>query len=383
MASEHSPSGSGINELTRTRREVLELGLGLFAGAFALAACSSSKEVPAGEDSSSASTAENGAGKPSTPETEKTVPDRIYDTRKGEIVDNLAGLSTDDLPTEDGRFTEVPEYNPDNFPAYSDLDLGYQYQDVPVWNTYQNTATGITRYDRSGCSGSMYAPFSCDVGETETLPAFTLQEMAEEWSKPEDERSLDIDGTNIRHFLLDVIMREKYPDEVAFQGLKRYGNTKYDTVIGLENALPQDATQRATNNWSALGKEFQLAQCVAIDIHNGKIDEEQGSKLLWLLCSAMTGNNKTANKLKDFVTKKAEKIITPEAAQECIAWYTSSIPMPGKSTIGSYENGEYIVSRALQLLIPGQNGGDNLSLIVSTFDGPTCQAFDEGAVKAI
>ena len=353
MKCEHNPSGSRINnyltgEGVPGAPEVPRRGflgaMAAFATVAGLAACAGKTEAKP----PSTSTSETSSSKPTAMESVTPTP---------------------------------KEYSPEDYPSYSEIDPNKQYTNVPIWKTHVSGPYVVT-FERSGCSsGGMMTSFKCDTNETEYFPAFTLQEMAEDCKKPETDENRVFDRVNLRHFFTEVYLAEKYPNDPGFRGLGRYGNKDYDTQFSIEKATLREAPQRADNVWTVLGKEGQLVQGLAIDVRNGKVDKEQGDQILWLLCTAMTGDDNTANDLRDFVTKRAEAIKTPEEAKQCMSWWISTKPTPADSIIGSYKNSNIQIPRAIQFRVPGEE--QSISFVASTLDGVIFEAVNKGGIDPV
>lgn len=346
----HSPSGSRINNYLTGEGapEVPRRGflgaMAAFATAAGLAACAGNSEAKP----PSTSTSETSSSKPTAMESVTPTP---------------------------------KEYSPEDYPSYSEIDPNKQYTNVPIWKTHVN-GPGVVTFERSGCSsGGMMTSFKCNSDETEYFPAFTLQEMAEDCKKPETDEGRLYDRVNLRHFLLEVLLAEKHPNDPGFRGLGRYGNKDYDTQFSIEKATLREAPQRADNVWTVLGKEGQFVQGLAIDVRNGKVDKEQGDQILWLLCTAMTGDDNAANDLRDFVTKRAEAIKTPEDAGQCLSWWTSTKPTPADSIVGSYKNSNIQIPRAIQFRVPDEE--QSISFVASTLDGVIFEAVNKGGIDPV
>ena len=66
------------------------------------------------------------------------------------------------------------------------------------------------------------------------------------------------------------------------------------------------------------------------------IDKEAYEKVLWLVCCAATSGEKAANRLKTFVAEKARNVKSPEQAEKCMEWWTTSKLTGTKPVLGSY-----------------------------------------------
>lgn len=301
MAHEHSPSGSKSIDLTDvgraeipgvSRRQWLA-GVAAGAGLLTLAAC--------------------GAGK----------------NHEKDSKDNRATDS-------DGSTPEIENSSEKRYSTYNKLNIDRVYTDVARYDFEGNNMTGY--YIKSGWSrrnGKLER-----VSEPKTLPQFTVLELANRYAAG------DVNAGEIRHWLADVVAAEEHPDVPGLGGLFDDGDYRQDVALIDDAPPPSERRKKAENIWAAAGVLGQYAQGLALDVQlyddideaARNIDKETYEKVLWMVCCAATSSEKAANKLKEFVAERARNVKSPEQAEECMEWWTTSKLTGAKPILGSYNS---------------------------------------------
>ena len=309
MAHEHSPSGSDkyltggeSAETGVSRRQWLADAMAV-GGLLTLSACGAGR---------------NGAGR-------KTERDRSSDSE------------------EDGRDSDpggnAPEEENDGekkYDTYNKLNFDQVYTDVARYDFEGNNMTGY--YIKSGWSrrsGKLER-----VSEPETLPQFTVLELADRYATGE------VNAGEIRHWLADVVAAEEHPKVPGLGGLFDDGDYRQDVALIDDVPPPSEWRKKAENIWAAAGVLGQYAQGLALDVQlyddideaARNIDKETYEKVLWLVCCAATSSEKAANKLKMFVSERARNVKSPEQAEECMEWWTTAKLTGAKPILGSYNS---------------------------------------------
>lgn len=297
MIGEHSPSGSdkyltgGESTETGVSRRQFLTGVMAAGGLFALAAC--------------------GAG------------ETTRKKRKG-----------DGEPDSGGNMPEEKNDGEKKYDTYNKLNLDYVYTDTARYDFEGNAVTGS--YVKSGWSrrnGRLER-----VSEPETLPPFTALELADRYAAG------DVNDGEIRHWLGSVAA-EEHPEVPGLGG--RFDDNNYEQNVSLDGQVPPPSERRkkAENIWKALGVLGQYAQGLALDIEKADemrddvtIDKDTYNKVLWLVCCAATSSEKAANKLRTFVVERARNVKSPEQAEECMEWWTTSKLTGAKPVLGSYNS---------------------------------------------
>lgn len=301
MMCKHSPSGSeNINltggesaEIPGISRRQLLAGAMAAGGLFALAACGAGRNTERGRSSDSEDGRESNSG---------------------------------------GNAPEEENNGEKKYSPYNKLNFDYVYTDVARYDFEGNEVTGY--YIKSG-----YARRNGElkrVSEPETLPQFTVLELADRYAAGE------VNDGEIRHWL-DGVAAEEHPEVSGLGGL--FDDKDYQQEVALIGQAPplSERRKRAEIIWEALGVLGQYAQGLALDIEKADqmgddvaIDKEAYEKVLWLVCRATTSGEKAANRLKTFVAERARKVESPEQAEECMEWWTTAKLTGTKPVLGSY-----------------------------------------------
>ena len=240
---------------------------------------------------------------------------------------------------EDGRDSDPGGNAPEEenngekkYDTYNKLNFDRVYTDVARYDFVGNEVTGY--YMKSGYTrrnGGLER-----VSEPETLPQFTVLELADRYAAGE------VNDGEIRHWLGGVAA-EEYPEVPGLGGL--FDDKDYQQEAALLYQAPplSERRKRAEIMWEALGVLGQYAQGLALDIEKADemrddvtIDKEAYEKVLWLVCCAATSGEKAANRLKTFVAEKARNVKSPEQAEKCMEWWTTSKLTGTKPVLGSY-----------------------------------------------
>lgn len=234
----------------------------------------------------------------------------------------------------DGNAPEFENNGEKKYDTYNKLNLDCVYTDVARYDFEGNAVTGS--YVKSGWSrrnGRLER-----VSEPETLPPFTVLELADEYTAGK------VNDGEIRHWLGSVAA-EEHPEVPGLGG--RFDDKDYEQDVSLDGQVPPPSERRkkAENIWEALGVLGQYAQGLALDIEKADqmgddvtIDKEAYEKVLWLVCCAAASSEKAANKLRTFVVERARNVKSPEQAEECMEWWTTAKLTGTKPVLGSYNS---------------------------------------------
>ena len=245
---------------------------------------------------------------------------------------------------EDGRDSDPGGNAPEEenngekkYSPYNKLNFDYVYTDVPKYKPEGGIYSGGYIYIKSGWSRGNRGLER--VSEPETLPQFTAPELADRYAAGE------VNYGEIHHWLADTVAAEEHPEVPGLGGLFDDGDYRQDVALLDQAPPPSERRKKAENIWEALGVLAQYAQGLALDIEKADemrddvtIDKETYEKVLWLVCCAATSGEKAANKLKTFVAERARNVKSPEQAEECMEWWTTSKLTGAKPVLGAYDS---------------------------------------------
>lgn len=239
-------------------------------------------------------------------------------------------------PDPGGNASEEENNGEKKYSPYNKLNLDYVYTEVPKYKPEGSIYSGYI-YIKSGWSRGNSGLER--VSEPETLPQFTAPELADRYAAGE------VNYGEIHHWLADTVAAEEHPEVPGLGGLFDDGDYRQDVALLDQAPPPSERRKKAESIWKALGVLAQYAQGLALDIEKADemrddvtIDKETYEKVLWLVCCAATSGEKAANKLKTFVAERARNVKSPEQAEECMEWWTTSKLTGAKPVLGAYDS---------------------------------------------
>lgn len=245
--------------------------------------------------------------------------------------------------TDSGGSVPEKENNREkNYNTYNKLNFDQVYTEVPRYrpegDEKAHAGPGVI-YIKSGWSrenGRLQK-----INEPDTLEPFTVTELADRYDAGE------VNDGELRHWLSDTVAAVEHPDVPGLGGL--FDDNDYRQDVAIIEAPPlTERRKKAENIWEALGVLCQYAQGLALDIElydkvdeaNRKIDKGTYEKVFWMVCRAATSDEKAANKLKAFVSERARQVESPEQAEECMNWWTTSKLAGTQPVVGAYDDSE-------------------------------------------
>lgn len=244
-------------------------------------------------------------------------------------------------PDSNGNAPEAENNNEKRYGTYNKLSFDQIYTEVPKYriegDENANAGPGVI-YIKSGWSredGRLQK-----INEPETLEPFTVTELADRYDAGE------INDGEVRHWLSDTVAAVERPDVPGLGGL--FDDKDYNQDVAIIQAPPlTERRKKAENIWEALGVLGQYVQGLALDIElydkvddAGRVSKDDYEKVFWMVCRAVTSNEKAANKLKAFVSERARRVESPEQAEECMNWWTESKLAGTQPVVGAYDDSE-------------------------------------------
>lgn len=247
----------------------------------------------------------------------------------------------DGEPDPGGNAPEEENDGEKKYDTYNKLNFDQVYTEVPKYriegDENANAGPGVI-YVKSGWgreNGRLQK-----INEPETLESFTITELADRYNAG------DVNDGEVRHWLSDTVAAVEYPGVPGLGGL--FDGKDYNQDVAIIQVPPlTERRKKAENIWEALGVLGQYAQGLALDIElydevddAGRVSKDDYEKVFWMVCRAVTSNEKAANKLKAFVSERARQVESPEQAEECMNWWTESKLAGTQPVVGAYDDSE-------------------------------------------